>query len=312
MLLGGVGLVLVLVVVGTVVWWNGGVGTLVGRERCVARVGGTTVTLSPTQAEHAATIAAVAARRGLPARAVTIAIATAFQESDLNNLPHGDRDSAGLFQQRPSQGWGTFAQVTDPVHASQRFFDALVAVPGWQSLAITRAAQAVQRSAFPDAYQQHADAARTLALVLTGKAPHALSCTVRASDEVRQRPGSDGLTPRAAAVRAELGDALDPAAFHVPTAAAERRAGLPAGTSFDVVTAARDDHAAQRQAGWTAAAWLVANASRLHVSVVAYDGHVWSAQRSPEGWRTDRTVGTGRSPGRVHVEVVWGEAATSA
>ena len=89
------------------VWWIGGsVGPVVVRETCTAEVDGRTTTVSPEQAAHAATIAAVAEERGLPARAVTIALATAYQESDLRNLDHGDRDSLGLFQQRPSQGWG--------------------------------------------------------------------------------------------------------------------------------------------------------------------------------------------------------------
>ncbi|MFF3909663.1 hypothetical protein ACFYZJ_27640 [Streptomyces sp. NPDC001848] len=92
---------------------------------------GTTVTLDPDQASHAATIAAVAHARGLPERAVTIALATAIDESELHNLTYGDRDSIGLFQQRPSQGWGSPAQLRDPVYASGRFFDAPVKVPDY-------------------------------------------------------------------------------------------------------------------------------------------------------------------------------------
>jgi cell wall-associated NlpC family hydrolase len=81
-----------------------------------------------------------------------VALATALQESGLRNLTYGDRDSLGLFQQRPSQGWGTAAQILDPVYASTRFYEALQAVSGWQSLTVAQAAQAVQRSAVPDAY----------------------------------------------------------------------------------------------------------------------------------------------------------------
>src|SRR6478736_7667803 len=73
---------------------------------CTARAAGRTVSLSTTQAENAALIAAVAARRGLPARAVSIALTTAYQESKIENVRYGDSDSLGLFQQRPSQGWG--------------------------------------------------------------------------------------------------------------------------------------------------------------------------------------------------------------
>ncbi|MBW8766298.1 MAG: hypothetical protein JF630_08775, partial [Geodermatophilales bacterium] len=87
------------------------------------------VVLTNEQAQNAITIAAVAHDRGLPERAVVIALATAQQESRLRNLPYGDRDSLGLFQQRPSQGWGTEAQVQDPVYAAGRFFDHLVQTP---------------------------------------------------------------------------------------------------------------------------------------------------------------------------------------
>jgi hypothetical protein len=91
---------------------------------------------------------------GAPPRAWVIALATAMQESTLRNIPYGDRDSEGLFQQRPSQGWGTQAQVTDPVYATTQFIQRLLAVPGWDAMALTDAAQIVQRSAFPDAYRK--------------------------------------------------------------------------------------------------------------------------------------------------------------
>jgi hypothetical protein len=121
----------------------------------VCTVPATSVTLSGEQWANARTIAQVGYDRGLSERAVVIALATAMQESTLRNLDHGDRDSLGLFQQRPSQGWGTPAQVRDPVHAAGRFYDGLVRVPGWDTMRLTDAAQTVQRSAFPELYQQH-------------------------------------------------------------------------------------------------------------------------------------------------------------
>ena len=116
---------------------------------------GSAVTIAPEQAANAALIAGVAWDRGLPDRAVVIALATAQQESGLRNLDYGDRDSLGLFQQRPSQGWGTEAQVTDPLYAAGIFFDRLVGVPGWDTGRLTDVAQTVQRSGFPEAYQKH-------------------------------------------------------------------------------------------------------------------------------------------------------------
>lgn len=85
-------------------------------------------------------------------RAVLVAIATALQESGLRNIDHGDRDSLGLFQQRPSMDWGTPEQIMDPAYSAGRFYKALAQVPGWQLLPVTIAAQKVQISRFPDAY----------------------------------------------------------------------------------------------------------------------------------------------------------------
>jgi hypothetical protein len=107
---------------------------------------------TPTQIRNANTITNVARTRAMPPRGALIAVATAIQESSLNNVRGGDRDSAGLFQQRPSQGWGTAAQLTDPVYAATQFYDALLQVSGWQTKPLAQVAQAVQRSATPGAY----------------------------------------------------------------------------------------------------------------------------------------------------------------
>jgi hypothetical protein len=137
-------------------------------------VDGGMVTVSAEQARNATTIARVARDRGLPDRAVVIALATAQQESGLRNLDYGDRDSLGLFQQRPSQGWGTPAQVQDPVYAAGKFYDGLVQVPGWDAGRLTDVAQTVQRSGFPEAYQKHEAMAQELAAALTD---NTLTCT---------------------------------------------------------------------------------------------------------------------------------------
>src|SRR3954462_65923 len=92
-----------------------------------------------------------------------ISLATAMKESRLRNLDHGDRDSLGLFQQRPSQGWGTPEQVQDPVYAAGKFYDHLVQFPGWETGRLTDVAQGVQRSGFPEAYQKHEGMAVELA-----------------------------------------------------------------------------------------------------------------------------------------------------
>ncbi|MBW0113531.1 C40 family peptidase [Pseudonocardia sp. KRD-182] len=116
------------------------------------RAGATADTLSEEQRANAATIIGVAREMGAPPRAWLVALATAMQESTLRNIDYGDRDSLGLFQQRPSQGWGSPAQVTDPVYSTTIFIERLLEVPGWDTMPVTVAAQTVQRSAFPDAY----------------------------------------------------------------------------------------------------------------------------------------------------------------
>jgi len=109
----------------------------------------------PQRLANAATIVQVGQEMGVPVRGQWIALATAMQESSLDNLDRGDRDSLGLFQQRPSQGWGTPAQVRDPRYAARKFYEALLRVRSWQELPLWQAAQAVQRSGHPTAYAKH-------------------------------------------------------------------------------------------------------------------------------------------------------------
>jgi murein DD-endopeptidase MepM/ murein hydrolase activator NlpD len=126
---------------------------------------------------NAAVIISVGSRVGVGPRGWVIAVATALQESGLANLPHlgprNDHDSVGLFQQRPSQGWGTAEQLQDPTYASRKFYEKLLTVPGWQRMPLTRAAQQVQRSAYPDAYAKHEPAATQLVNLLANGAARA-------------------------------------------------------------------------------------------------------------------------------------------
>jgi hypothetical protein len=196
-------------------------------------------TFSAEQAGNAATIAAVAMKLGLPAHAVTIALATAFQESKLINLTTGDRDSAGLFQQRPSQGWGTYDQVTDPVHAATAFYQHLTTNAGWEDMPVTQAAQEVQHSATPDAYAQWEDESRALASALTGGTQAQLSC-----QNLSLAPGKQD----------------------IGTVAQDEW-----GTS--TVTGAHD---AAR--GWAIGSWLVAKATQLGIDSVTVGDRTWTAE----------------------------------
>ena len=133
------------------------------------------VTLNPAQMSDAQVIYDVSVALDLPQKAAVIAEATALQESRLINLPYGTSDSLGLFQQRPSEGWGTPGEIMQPVYASTKFYDALVQIPGWQSLPITVAAQAVQDSAHPDAYAKWQPLADALVATFSGTADDCLT-----------------------------------------------------------------------------------------------------------------------------------------
>ncbi len=126
------------------------------------------------QVRNAAIIVATGQRLGVPARGWVIAVATAMQESSLRNLPNlgtrNDHDSLGLFQQRPSQGWGTPEQLLDPVYASTKFYKRLITIKGWETMALTDAAQKVQRSAYPDAYAKWEQDAERVVAAVTGAA----------------------------------------------------------------------------------------------------------------------------------------------
>lgn len=228
-------------------------------ERCTA-VGSHGAELATDQAANAALVTAVAVHRGLPARAASIALATSMQESKLRNIGHGDQagpDSRGLFQQRPSQGWGTPEQVMDPYHASNAFYDALVKVAGYQSLEITDAAQKVQHSAFPGAYAQHEVMARAFASALSGQTAAGLDCTLRAPD--------------AAGDPAEVQSELT-AAFGTVPASADGQTLLVE---------------AEGTQAWAVAQWAVANAKALSITKVQTDGHSWSRE-ARNGWQASQ------------------------
>ncbi|MFC9805333.1 heavy metal transporter [Streptomyces griseoaurantiacus] len=275
-----------------------------GAPRCrvVADHGGTSYEFTPEQAENAATISAVGTSRGLPERAVTIALATALQESGLHNIGHGDRDSLGLFQQRPSQGWGTRRQIMDPAYAAGAFYDHLVRVPGYARLPLTVAAQRVQRSGFPRAYAKHEPDARLLATALTGHSAATLTCEGRPAPTPAGGPDA----VRAALVR-DFGRQVLPAAgtgteagsgvgvrASVTTAPSagdrgDAGGGDGGGTRASVTVPVPRGAPAEgrtRRTGWELAHWAVAHSSALHIARVSYAGLEWSRGGGAGEWRT--------------------------
>lgn len=248
--------------------------------KVVSASGGATYEFTPEQAVNAGTIAAVGTNLGMPERAVTIALATALQESGLRNLPHGDRDSLGLFQQRPSQGWGTEEQVQDPAYSADIFYKHLKKVSGYEDLPLTVAAQRVQRSGYPEAYAKHEPDATVLAAALTGRAAATLTCTGRPDPADTTVTGPDAV--RAALVRDFGRSAVDDASGTVSQTAAGGEEGPTAVSGGQTLTlpVTGDTSKAGRtvgERGWQLAHWAVANSSALRIQRVTYAGRTWTA-----------------------------------
>ena len=263
-------LILFAALVGTItavalILWRQGDNLFSATDGCSAKVNGFSTSLDTSQGQYAALISAIGVQRGLPARAVSIALATAYQESKIQNLPGGDADSLGLFQQRPSQGWGTAAQIMDPVYATNAFYDALVKISNYESIDITVAAQEVQHSAYPSAYAQHETEARTVASALTGYSPAAFTCVVTGDNALGSAADVIGTLQRG------YGD----------TISAHR--SLRQNVAVDVGSSA-----AGLRMGWSVAQYAVAMAPDLHIKAVLFNGKKWTAgSTSTKGWTTD-------------------------
>lgn len=229
------------------------------RDFCVATVGDRTVEVDLEQAKWSALIAATGQQRGLPPRATTIAIATAYQESKIRNIDYGDRDSVGLFQQRPSQGWGSVEQIMDPAYSIGKFYDGLVKIDGYESMEITDAAQAVQRSGFPEAYADHEADARVLASALRGYSPAAFAC---ATD------------PTSGSVSSDLEEYLDEAFGRV-------RVDTDPSSGRSAIALTGDDIDAR---GWALAQFLVANSTEFRIAEVTFDDMRWETDQDEPGW----------------------------
>jgi hypothetical protein len=296
-------------------------GTGAPRCRVVSGKGdGASYEFTPEQAVNAATISAVGTSRRMPERAVAIALATALQESGLRNIQHGDRDSLGLFQQRPSQGWGTRKQIMDPTYAAGVFYEHLSKVPGYSRLPLTVAAQRVQRSGYPQAYAKHEPDATLLAAALTGRAAATLTCEGRpdatpagGASPVRAALardfGRDVLQEAGAALDAERASESPAPATTATTAAASATATTSAKPADRTVTVpVRGGSTAGTGAvrhGWELAHWAVANSSALHIERVSYAGREWTAGTSEGSWRTaDAKGGSAGSKAAAEVRIV--------
>lgn len=279
--------------------------------------------LGAEQLANAAAIIAAGRDRAVPERGLWVALATALQESGLRNLDYGDRDSLGLFQQRPSMGWGSAAQVTDPRYSAGIFFDRLLQVPGWADMELWQAAQAVQRSAFPTAYAKWEEtAANALAQIGDVPAPQPRARPISTSGsscagpadaargDARPRPpgcteddpttrGCVTATTRFALeqVRTTFGGFGNNTILTSTRCFADRPANPtsdhPLGKGCDLFTGAAGSFASGRDLddGWMIAEWFRRNATVLDVSYVIWQGRIWLRPDAGPGRWTDYTGG---------------------
>ena len=284
-------------------------------EECIASVDGRAVSLTLEQAENAALITAISVQRGMPARAATIALATAYQESKLYNIDSGDRDSLGLFQQRPSQGWGTQEEILNPYYATNAFYDGLAGIDGYESMRVTEAAQAVQRSGYPEAYADHEADARVLASALTGNSRAAFHCVTDGdAGSAGDRLTESGLTRRADVVRREVEAAFGSLSLGGFAPGGVRDGHQEGSTHYEgraVDIFVRPISEANKQRGWAIAQYLVAQADRLAIQNVIFDDRIWTTGgRSDHGWRDYDPPSRSGDPAilehrdHVHVDVV--------
>jgi hypothetical protein len=212
---------------------------------------GADATLDLGQSSIASTMVSVVIKRELPERAAVLVLGAALQESKLRNIPsgQGDRDSVGVLQQRPSQGWGTAAELSDVHYATGKFLDALVKLPNWQTGDFADTIQRVQISAEGDAYAKHALRAQTVSDALMGKTPAAVSCSFSAPSTVAE----------ASVVADRLSKDLP-----VATPSVQDRSISVAG------------------AGWPTVGWLVTHADQYGIGAVRFSGQEWTRAK---GWQ---------------------------
>jgi hypothetical protein len=252
----GVVLALALVAGGVVLWSTYQKVPLPIQDRCSATVKGRTTTVDPDQAYYAGIIAGMSVQRQLKPRAASIALATAYQESGIRNLDYGHSDSLGLFQQRPSKGWGTEAEIMDPWYSTREFYRALVKVRDWDTKDLNDVAQAVQRSAYPDAYRKHVDNAKTLASSLTGETPASFTCVFAKPEPANPSGLKDYLTKT---LKSQI--------------------GVSVGENTLTISAKGEAQA------WAAAELAIAGAGRYGVSAVTVGPYGWTLSTSqPAAW----------------------------
>lgn len=265
--------------------------------------------LSGAQAGIARVIVAAAQRRGLGTEGAVIGVAAGLVESELRNLDYGDRDSLGVFQQRPSQGWGSPGQVQTPVYAADRFMAALAQVPGWRSMAPGDAAQNVQRSAFPTRYATRMGQARSIVTAVSGQGGGAPGCAPdRAADiavgscPASGSPAERGLRPTALRGLRCTAQAWPRLEQFGGVGGRPIASDHPFGLAVDYMVP-RWSSDAGRAYGWQVARWVAANADRLDVTYIIWDAQIWRA-RTGRWSRYSYPSGPTTNPTLLHLDHV--------
>ncbi|XBH22982.1 M23 family metallopeptidase [Jonesiaceae bacterium BS-20] len=266
---------------------------------------------------NARTIITVGKDLDVPTYGIIIALATAMQESTLVNLDGGDRDSAGLFQQRPSQGWGDIDEITDPTYASTKFYEGLLKVTGWQDMAVTVAAQTVQRSGHPDAYAKHEPTARAVYAHVTGSsaldgcgtggAPMNCPALVPASPEKGLTPDALNLA-RCVAAQYSISAGNIGGVGDRPT---NSKSDHPAGRAVDLMV---PNWRTTSKTGDAWASWIQDNAAAFGVNYIIWDAKYWYPSQPKDQWKpyshpSGATDATSMHLDHVHVSV-FGNAGT--
>lgn len=252
--------------------------------------------LLPEQAQSAAAIVLIAVRRGLPEQAAEVAITAAMQESKLTNLPYGDRDSVGLFQQRPSQGWGSREQLMDETYATNAFYDALLAAPDWQARPIEDAAQQVQHSGYPDLYARWNDTARSWSAALMGAVPAGATCLLEPA-------GSTGTTDASgfsaafstafpefeiASESGTNGSATTNSNANGTTGSETSNGNGATRQTFELNPSQANATSNIDQLRWQAATWFVVHARPYGIDSIRLDESVWTRQSGEWSQKTQQ------------------------
>ena len=253
------------------------------------------------QVINAAHIMNAASALGLDRRAQTVGVMTALGESSLLVLDRGDivgPDSRGLFQQRANGAWGSYADRMDPTTSATNFFRALTAVPGWETLEPTLAANATQNNADPWHYSHYQGAADELVARLAAPAPAPVTAALAPAPGGADRYSLGPVKPHLASMVAEVGPAFGFTTVGGWRANARDPNGHPSGLAADLMTSS----VAQ---GDAAAEYLIANAARLNVDYILWRQRSWSVARADEGWRpmADRGNATVNHYDHLHVNV---------